>query len=125
MNFFWAFIFGGAVCAIGQVILDKTKMTQADLMVVLVVFGSLISALGFYDPLVTRFGAGAMVPVSNFGHTLTQGVIIGYQENGFLGALEGGLGKASAVLGAAIIFGFTMGLLFRPKGWGCRKTTKK
>ncbi|MDD2430092.1 MAG: SpoVA/SpoVAEb family sporulation membrane protein [Firmicutes bacterium] len=116
MNYLLAFLFGGVICAIGQVILDKSKLTQADLMVILVIFGSLASALGLYKPLVDMFGAGASAPVSNFGHVLTQGVIEGYQENGFFGVLQGGMAKAAAVLGASIIFGFFAGLLFRPKG---------
>lgn len=116
MSFLLAFLFGGVVCALGQVILDKSKLTQADLMVIIVVVGSLFSALGIYQPLINMFGAGAMVPVSNFGHILTQGVIEGYDQNGVLGALEGGLGQAAAVLSAAILFGYILGLLFRPKG---------
>ncbi len=116
MNFLLAFLFGGTICALGQIVLDKSKLTQADLMVILVVLGSLISTFGFYEPLTRIFGAGAMAPVSNFGHILTQGVIQGFNRAGFLGALEGGLSQAAAVLGAAIVFGFGIGFLFRPKG---------
>ncbi len=116
MNYVLAFLFGGTVCALGQIVLDKSKLTQADLMVILVILGSLVSAFGFYKPLTKIFGAGAMVPVSNFGHILTQGVINGFDQSGLLGAIEGGLAQGAAVLGAAIIFGFGIGLLFRPKG---------
>ena len=91
MNYLLAFLFGGAVCAVGQVVLDRTRIKQADLMVILVVIGSFISALGFYNPLVKTFGAG-------------------------LGALEGGIISAAPVLGVAILIGFIIGLLFRPKG---------
>lgn len=116
MSYLLAFLFGGLVCAAGQVVLDKSKLTQADLMVILVVVGSLLSALGLYKPLVDTFGAGASVPVSNFGHVLTQGVMEGYAKDGFFGVFAGGVTKAAAVLGAVILFGFTAGLLFRPKG---------
>ena len=87
MNYLLAFLFGGLVCAAGQVVLDKSKLTQADLMVILVVVGSLLSALGLYKPLVDTFGAGASVPVSNFGHVLTQGVMEGYAKTGFSASL--------------------------------------
>lgn len=116
MNYVLAFLFGGVVCAVGQIVLDRTRIKQADLMVILVVIGSFVSALGFYDPLVKTFGAGASVLVANFGHIMTQGVIKGFAENGILGALEGGLISAAPVLGVAILFGFIIGLLFRPKG---------
>lgn len=116
MEFLSAFLIGGAICALGQVIIDKTSLTQAHGMVLFVVAGAALAGLGLYEPLVKIGGAGAMVPVSNFGFVMTQGVVDHLRREGLFGLLSGVLEVAGAGLVAALLFGFLAAVAFRPRG---------
>ena len=109
-----AFLVGGLFCAVGQVLIDKTKLTPARILVGYVVAGVLLSALGLYQPLVEFAGAGATVPLTGFGHLLATGVQKAVAEKGILGALTGGLTASAAVITAAMIFGLLVALIFNP-----------
>ena len=115
MDYLKAFLIGGALCAIGQIFIDKTKLTPARILVGFVVGGVVLSALGFYEPLVEFAGAGATVPLSGFGHTLAKGVRSAVAEKGFLGIFTGGLSATAGGISAAILFGFLIALFFKPK----------
>ena len=115
MEYLKAFIIGGILCMIGQVLIDKTKLTPARILVGFVVCGVILSALGFYEPFAEFAGAGATVPLSGFGHTLAKGVRAAVAEKGILGAFTGGISAAAGGISAAIIFGFIIALFFRPK----------
>ena len=115
MEYLKAFIIGGILCMIGQIFIDKTKLTPARILVGFVVGGVILSALGFYEPLVEFAGAGATVPLSGFGHTLAKGVRSAVAEKGFLGAFTGGISAAAGGISAALIFGFIVALFFKPK----------
>ena len=115
MDYLKAFLIGGALCAIGQIFIDKTKLTPARILVGFVVGGVVLSALGFYEPLVEFAGAGATVPLSGFGHTLAKGVRSAVAEKGFLGIFAGGLSATAGGISAAILFGFLIALFFKPK----------
>lgn len=115
MEYLKAFLVGGALCAIGQIFIDKTKLTPARILVGFVVFGVFLSAVGLYQPLVDFAGAGATVPLSGFGHVLAKGVRSAVNDMGFLGAITGGISAASGGITAAIIFAFIAALLFKPK----------
>ena len=110
-----AFIVGGALCALGEIIILKTKLTPARILVCYITAGVILSALGLYTPLVRFAGAGATVPLTGFGHTLAQGAISAVQEIGLLGAFTGGLAAASGGIAAAIFFGFLAAVCFKPK----------
>ncbi len=116
MNFVNAFIVGGTICAIGQIIYDKTSFGTAKLLVTFVVVGCILSALGIYDKIVEFGGAGATVPITGFGHLLFQGVKKEI-ENGWVGIFTGGLKSASAGISAVVFFSFVNALIFssRPK----------
>lgn len=118
MEFFWSFVIGGAICVIGQLLMDLTsyKFTSAHVLVTFVSVGAVISALGLYQPLVDLAGAGATVPLSGFGHLLAQGAINGVKQNGILGAFSGGVTAAAAGITASIVFGYLAALVFRPRG---------
>ena len=111
----YSFIAGGIICLLGQILIDKTKLTPARILVGFVVGGVTLSALGFYEPLVEFAGAGATVPLSGFGHTLAKGVRAAVAEKGFLGAFTGGISAAAGGISAALIFGFIVALFFKPK----------
>lgn len=115
MEYLKAFIVGGIFCAIGQIFIDKTKLTPARILVGFVVAGVFLSAIGIYEPLVDFAGAGATVPLSGFGHTLAQGVRKAVADRGILGAFTGGLSATSGGITAAIVFGVIIALLFKPK----------
>ncbi|MBE6893797.1 MAG: stage V sporulation protein AE [Ruminococcaceae bacterium] len=115
MEYLKAFIIGGIICAIGQVFIDKTKLTPARILVGFVVSGVILSALGFYEPLVEFAGAGATVPLSGFGHSLAKGVRAAVADKGFLGAFTGGLSATAGGITAAIVFGFIIAVFFKPK----------
>ena len=112
LNAFWV---GGLICAIAQVLIDKTKMTPARILVLFVVAGAVLGGLGIYEPLVNYAGAGATVPIVGFGNVLAQGAIKAVDEHGFLGILTGGAEAAAGGITAAIVFGFLMALIFKPK----------
>ena len=115
MEYLKAFIIGGILCTIGQVFIDKTKLTPARILVGFVVGGVILSALGFYEPLVEFAGAGATVPLSGFGHSLAKGVRSAVAEKGFLGIFTGGLSATAGGITAALVFGFIIALFFKPK----------
>ena len=115
MEYWKAFLIGGAFCLVGQILIDKTKLTPAKILVAYVVAGVLFSAIGIYDKIAEFGGAGATVPLTGFGHTLAKGVREAVDKHGILGALIGGIGKTAGGITAAITFGFLTALLFSPK----------
>ena len=118
MNFVWAFLVGGLICVVGQLLIDLTKLTPARILVLYVVAGVVLSALGWYDPLADFAGAGATVPLIGFGHLLAKGVRKAVAEDGLLGALTGGATAAAGGITAAIFFGFLVALVCKPKPKG-------
>jgi stage V sporulation protein AE len=115
-KFFWAFIIGGLICVVGQILMDGFKLTPAHTMCTLVVAGAILGGLGLYDPLVKFAGAGASVPISSFGNQLVKGALQEAQKTGIIGVLTGIFEITSAGISAAIIFGFLSALIFKPKG---------
>lgn len=115
MNYLWAFVIGGLICVVGQLLIDLTAATPARILVGYVVAGVVLSALGWYDPLVELAGGGASVPLLGFGHLLAQGVMESVQENGWLGAFMGGFTAASAGVCASLVFGVIFALLGKSK----------
>lgn len=109
-----AFFVGGAICLIGQILIDYTKLTPARILVAFVVSGVVLSAIGIYQPLVDLAGAGATVPLTGFGHSLAEGVRKAVDEYGLIGALSGGLTATSAGITASVVFGYLMSLIFKP-----------
>lgn len=108
-----AFLIGGLLCAIGQVLIDYTKLTPARILVSYVVAGVILGGIGLYGPLVEFAGAGASVPLTGFGYLLSKGVREAVAAQGLLGAMTGGLTAAAAGITAAIVFGFLAALLFK------------
>lgn len=115
MDYIKAFFVGGSFCLIGQILIDKTKLTPARILVSYVVIGVLLSALGLYEPIVEFAGAGATVPLTGFGHTLAKGVREAVEEKGFLGVLMGGLKATAGGITAAIVGGLIASLIFKAK----------
>ncbi len=115
MQYLYAFLVGGLICLIGQLLLSFTKLTSARILVLFVVGGAVLGGLGIYEPLVKFAGAGASVPLLGFGNALAQGAIDGAKEHGVLGAFSGGISATAAGISAAILFGWLAALLFRPK----------
>ena len=115
MDYLNAFVFGGLFCVIGQILIDKTKLTPARILVVYVVAGVILSALNIYEPLVDFAGAGATVPLTGFGNTLAKGVYEAVEQDGFIGILTGGLKAAAGGITAAIIAGLIMSIIFKAK----------
>ena len=111
----WAFVVGGILCTIAQIIIDKTKITPARILVSYVVAGVLLTALGLYGPLVKFAGAGATLPLTGFGYALACGVRESVAEYGLFGALKGGLTATSAGIAAALVFGLLAAICFRSK----------
>jgi stage V sporulation protein AE len=116
MKFIWAFVIGGGICVIGQLLMDGAKLTPAHTMVALVVAGAILGGLGLYDPLVKFAGAGATVPISSFGNQLVKGALQEAKRDGIIGVLTGIFEITSAGISAAIIFGFLAALITKPKG---------
>lgn len=114
MEYFNAFWVGGLICVIGQILIDKTKLTPARILVSFVVLGIVFGAIGLYEPLVKFAGAGATVPLSGFGYLMAEGVKQAVSQQGLLGALGGGLAAATAGISAAIIFGLLAALCSKP-----------
>lgn len=115
MDYLKAFFIGGLFCVVGQILIDKTKLTPARILVSYVVAGVLLGAVGLYDKLLDFAGAGASVPLTGFGSTLASGVRKAVDEKGFWGIFTGGLSATAGGIAAAIIFGWLAGLIFRPK----------
>ncbi len=110
-----AFLVGGLFCLIGQILIDKTKLTPARILVSYVVAGVFLGAIGLYKPLVDFAGAGATVPLTGFGYTLAKGVREAVQQDGLIGILTGGLKAAAGGITAAIVFGLIVSLIFKAK----------
>ena len=115
MELLRAFLVGGMICVIGQLLLSLTKLTPARILVGFVISGVILTALGFYEPLIEFGGAGASVPLAGFGYTLAKGVEKAVAEKGWLGIFTGGFTAAAAGIAAAIFFGYLFALLSRPK----------
>ncbi|KZL91156.1 stage V sporulation protein AE [Clostridium magnum] len=115
-KFIWAFIVGGGICVIGQIMMDVFKLTPAHTTCTLVVAGAILGGLGLYDPLVKLAGAGASVPISSFGNALLKGALMEAEEYGIIGVLTGIFEVTSAGISSALIFGFIAALVFKPKG---------
>lgn len=115
MEYIKAFLVGGAICGVVQILMDNTKLMPGRIMVILVCLGAALGAIGLYEPFAKWAGAGATVPLSGFGNVLFKGVKEGIDEEGFIGLFKGGF-KASAVgISAALIFSYIASLLFNPK----------
>ena len=110
-----AFLVGGILCAIGQLLIDKTKLTPARILTIFVVAGVILGAFGLYQPLVDWAGAGAAVPLTGFGNVLAKGVKKAVAESGLLGAFTGGFSSSAAGICAAVFFGIIIALLCKPK----------
>lgn len=111
-----AFLVGGGICVIGQILMDVFKLTPAHTMCTLVVAGAVLGGLDLYDPLIKLAGAGATVPISSFGNSLVKGALFEAKRDGIIGVITGIFEVTSAGISAAIIFGFLGALLFKPKG---------
>ena len=109
-----AFLVGGAICALGEVLLLRTRLTSARILVAFVVAGVLLTGLGVYKPLVDFAGAGATVPLTGFGYSLAMGAIEGVNRYGFWGAFTGGVTRTAAGISAAVLFGLLNALIFKP-----------
>lgn len=109
------FVVGGLLCAIGEALILKTKLSPARILVVYIVSGVILSAAGLYGPLVRFASAGATVPLTGFGHALAQGTIHAVQEKGWIGAFTGGLGATAGGIAAAVFFGLITAFCFKPK----------
>ena len=114
MDYLNAFLCGGILCAIGQILIDKNKLTPARILTGYVVAGVLLSALGLYQPIADWGGAGATVPLTGFGHALAKGVSKAIGEKGWLGVLTGGLTATAGGITAAVVFGVLMAVIFKP-----------
>ena len=110
-----AFLVGGIICAIGQVLIDKTKLTSARILVLYVCAGAILGGLGIYQHIYEFGGAGATVPLSGFGYNLSKGIIKAVGESGFLGIFTGSLTAAAGGIAAALLFAFLAALIFEPK----------
>ena len=115
MDYLKAFLVGGSLCLIGQILIDKTKLTPARILVSYVVIGVFLGAIGVYEPLTEFAGAGATVPLTGFGNLLAKGVKKAVEEQGVLGAFTGGCTSAAAGITSAIFFGFLIALIFKSK----------
>lgn len=115
MDFLKAFIVGGLICVVGQILIDKTKLTPARILVTFVVLGVFLQLIGVYQPLVDYAGSGASVPLTGFGYNLCKGVEKAVSEKGFLGIFTGGFTAAAGGISAALVFGFLVSIIFRSK----------
>ncbi|MFE7063536.1 stage V sporulation protein AE [Bacillus haimaensis] len=116
LSFFWAFVVGGLICVIGQVMFDVFKLTPGHTLSALVVAGAILDGLGLYEPLIAFAGAGATVPITSFGNSLVHGALEEASKHGLVGVLTGMFEVTSSGISAAIVFGFIGALLFKPKG---------
>lgn len=115
MQYLWSFVIGGAICVIGQLLIDFTKLTPARILVAYVVSGVVLTALELYRPLAEFAGAGATVPLTGFGYAIANGVKAAVDEQGALGILTGGLTATAAGITAAIILGIAVAVIFKPR----------
>ena len=115
MDYIKAFIVGGLICVVGQIILDRTKLTPAHILVSFLTAGVILGGVGIYKPLIEFAGAGASIPISGFGYSLSQGAIEGAKTKGLIGAFSGGIEATGAGIAAIILFGYVMAIIFNPK----------
>ena len=115
MDFIKAFLVGGLFCGIGQILIDRTKLTPARILTGYVVAGVLLSAIGLYAPLAEFAGAGATVPLTGFGHLLAKGVRKAVDTDGFIGIFNGGIGASAAGIAASVFFGIVCALIFKTR----------
>lgn len=113
LNAFWV---GGLLCAIAQILIDKTKLTPARILVLYVVIGAILGGFGIYKYIEKIGGAGASVPIMGFGNSLAKGVMKGIDKDGFIGIFTGGVTAAAGGICASVFFGFLIALIFKPKG---------
>jgi stage V sporulation protein AE len=116
MIFLWAFIIGGAICLMGQLMFDVFKLTPAHTMSILVVAGAIVDGLGWYEPLIKFAGAGVTVPITSFGNALVHGALAELKQHGWIGMITGIYEVTSAGISAAIIFSFLAALFCKPRG---------
>lgn len=114
--YFWAFVVGGLICVIGQIMFDVFKLTPAHTLSSLVVVGAILDGFGLYEPLIEFAGAGATVPITSFGNALVHGAMAEAEKHGIVGVLTGMFEVTSSGISAAIVFGFIGAVLFKPKG---------
>lgn len=115
MNYFLAFLVGGSICVAVQILMDNTKLLPGRIMVLLVCTGALLGAVGVYEPFAKWAGAGATVPLLGFGNVLFQGVKEAIDKEGMIGLFKGGFTASAVGISAALIFGYTASLIFKPK----------
>lgn len=115
LSYISAFLVGGAICAVGQLLIDKTKLTPAKILVIFVSAGAVLTAVGIYPRLVAIGGAGATVPLTGFGYSLAKGTFKDVDQYGLLGAFTGGIKATAAGVAAAIVFAYVASLIFSPK----------
>lgn len=115
MQYVWCFLIGGILCIIAQILIDKTKLTPARVLVLYVTVGTILGGLGLYKFLVDLAGAGATVPLTGFGYNLAKGTIEGVKEFGIIGAFTGGVKASAGGISAAIFFGYIASLISKPK----------
>lgn len=116
MDYVWAFIVGGAICVVGQLMMDVGKLTPAHTMTTLVVVGAILDGCGLYEPLIKFAGAGATVPITSFGNALVHGALKELRTDGWVGIITGMFEVTSAGISAAIIFSFLASLVAKPRG---------
>ena len=114
MEYVKAFVIGGVICVIGQLLIDYTKLTPARILVLFVTLGVVLGALGLYEPLVNFAGAGATVPLTGFGYNMAKGTLEAVREKGLLGAFTGGVTAGAAGIAAAVFFGYLAALFSKP-----------
>ena len=115
MQLIRCFVVGGLICVIGQILIDKTKLTPAKILVIYVTAGAILGGLGVYKPLVDFAGAGATVPLTGFGYNLSKGTIEAVKETGIIGVFTGGIKAAAGGIAAAVFFGYIASLIAKPK----------
>ncbi|MCT1904779.1 stage V sporulation protein AE [Oceanobacillus sojae] len=116
MIFFWAFVVGGLICVIGQIMFDVFKLSPAHTLSILVIAGAILDGVGWYEPLIDFAGAGATVPITSFGNSLVHGAMQEAEKHGLIGVVTGMFEVTSAGISAAIIFGVIGAIIFKPKG---------
>jgi stage V sporulation protein AE len=114
VEYLWAFVVGGAICVVGQILIDFTKMTPARILVIFVTLGVLLTGLGLYEPLVKFAGAGATVPLTGFGYLMAKGTLEAVRAHGLIGVFSGGLAASAAGIAAAVFFGYLAALFAKP-----------
>ncbi|MCG8542473.1 MAG: stage V sporulation protein AE [Clostridia bacterium] len=115
MDYIKAFVIGGLICVIGQLLMDGTKLTPAHILVAFVTSGAILGALGIYEPIVEFGGTGATIPLTGFGYSLAKGAIDSVKKAGILGAFTGGIESTAGGVAAAVVFGYIMAVIFNPK----------